>query len=264
MGESLCNLVRIDVKSHLPWMRYCSYWACSWNRNGFCYPSFFRSIEIFWRKPWFCGRWHFRWRHWCSNMSSGYQIYKEIAFLFKIAISKQKIWSRPRQVLGKYSEVYGQVNTITPEAGEKKAPFWKKNYLQFWTKNVYTWLAEKLTSKIFLEEVIFCENLVFWNFISWEAPYSILGALPTWKYGSLRIKNIGAAYGGNHRSETLFRPLWDKTDFFTHLSHVRRLEHCRDNHDVTKDTAYYHQCIQCDKCIKYWIGYSLIVKDILQ
>ena len=56
----------------------------------------------------------------------------------------------------------------------------------------------------------------------------------------------------------------DKTDFFTHLSHVRRLEHCRDNHDVTKDTAYYHQCIQCDKCIKYRIGYSLIVKDILQ
>ena len=30
---------------------------------------------------------------------------------------------KPRQVLGKYFEVYGQGNQITPEAGEKKAPF---------------------------------------------------------------------------------------------------------------------------------------------
>ena len=30
---------------------------------------------------------------------------------------------KPRQVLGKYFDVYGQVNPITPEAGEKKVPF---------------------------------------------------------------------------------------------------------------------------------------------
>ena len=30
---------------------------------------------------------------------------------------------KPRQVLGKYFEVYGQGSPITPEAGEKKAPF---------------------------------------------------------------------------------------------------------------------------------------------
>ena len=30
------------------------------------------------------------------------------------------------QVLGKYFEVYGQGNQITPEAGKKKAPFFFK------------------------------------------------------------------------------------------------------------------------------------------
>ena len=30
---------------------------------------------------------------------------------------------KPRQVLGKYLEVYGQGNPITPEAGKKRAPF---------------------------------------------------------------------------------------------------------------------------------------------
>ena len=30
---------------------------------------------------------------------------------------------KPRQVLGKYFEVYGQGNQITPEAGKKRAPF---------------------------------------------------------------------------------------------------------------------------------------------
>ena len=34
---------------------------------------------------------------------------------------------KPRQVLGKYLEVYGQGNPITPEAGKKRAPFFK-NY----------------------------------------------------------------------------------------------------------------------------------------
>ena len=32
---------------------------------------------------------------------------------------------KPRQVLGKYLEVYGQGNPITPEAGKKRAPFLK-------------------------------------------------------------------------------------------------------------------------------------------
>ena len=31
---------------------------------------------------------------------------------------------KPRQVLGKYFEVYGQLSPITPEAGKKRAPFW--------------------------------------------------------------------------------------------------------------------------------------------
>ena len=30
---------------------------------------------------------------------------------------------KPRQVLGKYFEVYGQLSPITPEAGKKRAPF---------------------------------------------------------------------------------------------------------------------------------------------
>ena len=30
---------------------------------------------------------------------------------------------KPRQVLGKYFEVYGQAGKITPEAGKKRAPF---------------------------------------------------------------------------------------------------------------------------------------------
>ena len=30
---------------------------------------------------------------------------------------------KPRQVLGKYFEVYGQADQITPEAGKKRAPF---------------------------------------------------------------------------------------------------------------------------------------------
>ena len=30
---------------------------------------------------------------------------------------------KPRQVLGKYFEVYGQGSPITPEAGKKRAPF---------------------------------------------------------------------------------------------------------------------------------------------
>ena len=34
---------------------------------------------------------------------------------------------KPRQVLGKYFEVYGQLSPITPEAGKKRAPF-SKNY----------------------------------------------------------------------------------------------------------------------------------------
>ena len=29
---------------------------------------------------------------------------------------------KPRQVLGKYFEVYGQLSPITPEAGKKRAP----------------------------------------------------------------------------------------------------------------------------------------------
>ena len=32
---------------------------------------------------------------------------------------------KPRQVLGKYFEVYGQVNPITPEAGKKRLLFYK-------------------------------------------------------------------------------------------------------------------------------------------
>ena len=36
-------------------------------------------------------------------------------------------WSHAK-VLGKYFEVYGQARPITPEAGEKKAPFW--NFFQ--------------------------------------------------------------------------------------------------------------------------------------
>ena len=32
---------------------------------------------------------------------------------------------KPRQVLGKYFEVYGQRSPITPEAGEKKAPLYQ-------------------------------------------------------------------------------------------------------------------------------------------
>ena len=35
---------------------------------------------------------------------------------------------KPRQVLGKYFEVYGQLSPITPEAREKKAPFLKKKF----------------------------------------------------------------------------------------------------------------------------------------
>ena len=31
---------------------------------------------------------------------------------------------KPRQVLGKYFEVYGQAGKITPEAGKKRAPFY--------------------------------------------------------------------------------------------------------------------------------------------
>ena len=52
--------------------------------------------------------------------------------------------------------------------------------------------------------------------------------------------------------------------YLSHLSHVRRLQYCGNNHDITKDTAYNHQSVQCDKCIEYWVGYSLIVKDILE
>ena len=33
---------------------------------------------------------------------------------------------KPRQVLGKYFEVYGQAGKITPEAGKKRAPFLNK------------------------------------------------------------------------------------------------------------------------------------------
>ena len=39
-------------------------------------------------------------------------------------------WS-PIQVLGKYFEVYGQNSPITPEAGEKKAPFWLQIFAYF-------------------------------------------------------------------------------------------------------------------------------------
>ena len=38
---------------------------------------------------------------------------------------------KPRQVLGKYLEVYGQGNPITPEAGKKRAPF-LAIYFQLW------------------------------------------------------------------------------------------------------------------------------------
>ena len=37
---------------------------------------------------------------------------------------------KPRQVLGKYFEVYGQARPITPEAGEKKAPFLEVIFLK--------------------------------------------------------------------------------------------------------------------------------------
>ena len=39
---------------------------------------------------------------------------------------------KPCQVLGKYFEVYGQGNPITPEAGEKKAPFWNRQLYSKW------------------------------------------------------------------------------------------------------------------------------------
>ena len=56
--------------------------------------------------------------------------------------------------------------------------FWKKSkiYYQFWTKKrVHVNGFPKNDFKKFLE-VIFCENLVFWNFMLWEAPDLILGA----------------------------------------------------------------------------------------
>ena len=42
-------------------------------------------------------------------------------FIFKKCAHGPKM--KPRQVLGKYFEVYGQRSPITPEAGKKKAPF---------------------------------------------------------------------------------------------------------------------------------------------
>ena len=42
---------------------------------------------------------------------------------------------KPRQVLGKYLEVYGQGNPITPEAGKKRAPF-RKKFSIFFEKNM--------------------------------------------------------------------------------------------------------------------------------
>ena len=38
---------------------------------------------------------------------------------------------KPRQVLGKYFEVYGQGSPITPEAREKKAPFFYRFFANF-------------------------------------------------------------------------------------------------------------------------------------
>ena len=46
---------------------------------------------------------------------------------------------KPRQVLGKYFEVYGQLSPITPEAGKKGAPFFLNfcEILMFCRKSLY-------------------------------------------------------------------------------------------------------------------------------
>ena len=44
---------------------------------------------------------------------------------------------KPHQVLGKYFEVYGQGSPITPEAGEKKAPFYLIEFAIFEAKTYF-------------------------------------------------------------------------------------------------------------------------------
>ena len=51
---------------------------------------------------------------------------KNFKFFEKNFINKKCAYGpkmKPRQVLGKYFEVYGQLSPITPEAGKKRAPF---------------------------------------------------------------------------------------------------------------------------------------------
>ena len=64
----------------------------------------------------------------------------------------------------KFCQIFEKNENLFPEFGQKTC--------------IHEWISKKMTLKKILE-VIFCENLVFLNFMLWEAPDLILGAYPT-------------------------------------------------------------------------------------
>ena len=95
-----------------------------------CVASFLVHMHIFWKWNFFQKIWNFfsifkkskGGTLWILKNRKKFSNFLKKNFIIKKCAYGPKM--KPRQVLGKYFEVYGQLSPITPEAGKKRAPLY--------------------------------------------------------------------------------------------------------------------------------------------